>query len=199
MPYMIQRHAHNLLWVTMHGHLVIDQAEAYFREMWQLLDGCPRPTDLLVDGRRISGAGGGARQRTEQIAHHPHLGHIAFVVSEQHMLIFAPLVKLVSGIGLFGDEHAALDYLRAARGLPPVIDLQLPVPRPDPAQHPPAAVSAPVVAPSVPAAHAPPRTVPTATHAAVAPRYRAPATRMLHRLADMVDGWADTLRSRDYE
>lgn len=132
MPYQIARHAEHLLWVTMHGHLSLDQAQAYYREMWALLDSCAGPTDLLVDGRQIAGAGFGARQRTEQIVRHGRLGHIAFVVREQHLLLFAPFVRLVSGIGLFGDEDEALDYLRAARGLPPVTDLQLPIdPPPD--------------------------------------------------------------------
>lgn len=133
MPYSITRHAEHLLWVVMDGHLALHHAEGYFNEMWDLLDASPAPTDLLVDGRRIAGAAPGARRRTEQIAHHPHLGHLAFVVGEFHMLLFAPLVKLVSGVGLFGDEREALAYLRAARGLPPVGDLALPGLAPPPA------------------------------------------------------------------
>jgi hypothetical protein len=126
MPYSITRHAEHLVWVVMDGHLALHHAESYFCEMWQLLDGCSAPMDLLVDGRRIAGAAQGARKRTEQIAHHPNLGHLAFVVGEFHMLLFAPFVKLVSGIGLFGDEGEALAYLRSARGLPPVVGLDLP-------------------------------------------------------------------------
>lgn len=126
MPYSINRCAEHLVWVVLEGHLALNHAERYFSEMWDLLDTTTAPTDLLVDGRQIVGAAPGARRRTEQIAHHPNLGHLAFVVSEFHMLLFAPLVKLVSGVGLFGDEHEALSYLRAARGLPPVVDLALP-------------------------------------------------------------------------
>jgi hypothetical protein len=126
MPYRITRSAESLVWVVMEGHLTLPQAEGYFAEMWDLLDGCPAPTDLLVDGRRIAGAAHGARRRTEQIAHHPHLGHLAFVVGELHLLLFAPLVKLVSGVGLFGDEREALGFLRESRGLPLTLSLELP-------------------------------------------------------------------------
>lgn len=118
MPYSITRHADDLVWVEMDGHLALQQAECYFLEMWSLLDMSEQPLDLLVDGRRIAGAAPGARRRTEQVAHHPNMGHLAFVVSEHHLLLFAPLVKLVSGVGLFGDEHEALGYLCAARGRP---------------------------------------------------------------------------------
>jgi hypothetical protein len=118
MPYSITRHADDLVWVEMDGHLALQQAECYFLEMWSLLDMSKQPLDLLVDGRRIAGAAPGARRRTEQVAHHPNMGHLAFVVSEHHLLLFAPLVKLVSGVGLFGDEHEALGYLCAARGRP---------------------------------------------------------------------------------
>ncbi|MGQ9926676.1 MAG: hypothetical protein ACUVS4_07375 [Chloroflexaceae bacterium] len=126
MPYRITRHSDDLFWVVFEGHLALDQANTYFNELWALFDTCTQPTDLLVDGRRISGASPAARRRMEQVAHHPRLGHLAFVVSEHHLLIFAPLVKLVSGIGLFGNEFEALDYLRSSRGLPPVIDLAMP-------------------------------------------------------------------------
>lgn len=116
MPYRISRHAEHLVWVTFEGHLTTQHADSYFFELWSLLDSCPPPTDLLVDGRRISGGAPAARRRGDQILHHPHLGHLAFVVGELHLLFFAPLVKLVSGIGLFGDEGEALAYLRTARG-----------------------------------------------------------------------------------
>lgn len=144
MPYSITRHAEHLVWVVMEGHLTLHHAERYFSEMWELLDSCAEPTDMLVDGRRIAGAAHGARRRTEQIAHHPRLGHLAFVVGEFHLLVFAPFVKLVSGIGLFGSEDEALGYLRAARGLPPMADLALPNLPPPPADarsdaHPPRA------------------------------------------------------------
>lgn len=122
MPYTISSHPDHLLWVVMEGHLALPHAECYFHEMWGLLDELGGPTDLLVDGRRIAGAALGARRRTEEIAHHPNLGHLAFVVSEHHLLIFAPLVKLVSGVGMFGNESEAVGYLRAARGLPSFVE-----------------------------------------------------------------------------
>jgi hypothetical protein len=118
MPYQISRPAEAMLRVHMDGHIDMRQANAYFEEIWATLNGCPRPTDLLVDGRQMQSANHQARQRTEQVAHHPHLGHIAFVVSAQHLLMFAPFVWLVSGIGLFGDEEAALAYLQKERGRP---------------------------------------------------------------------------------
>lgn len=132
MPYRITRHADDLIWVVMEGHLTLAHAEVYFHELWGLLDRCPHPTDLLLDGRAFGGASSSVRRRTDQIAHHPHLGHLAFVVGEAHLLLFAPFVKLVSGIGMFGSEHEAIDYLRAARGLPPVADLELPIAPPAP-------------------------------------------------------------------
>lgn len=147
MPYSITRSAEHLVWVVIEGHLTLDHAESYFGEMWELLDTSAAPTDLLVDGRRIAGAAQGARRRTEQIAHHPNLGHLAFVVGELHLLLFAPLVKLVSGIGLFGDEREAMDYLRAARGLPALADLGLPNLPPPPATCPEAHGAQPAPAP----------------------------------------------------
>ena len=98
--------------------------------MWALLDVSTHPLDLLVDGRRIVSAAPGARRRTEQIAHHPNLGQLAFVVSEHHLLLFAPLVKLVSGLGLFGNTHEALAYLQSTRGrsLPEHLLQDLPLP-----------------------------------------------------------------------
>lgn len=136
MPYEIDRHMHDMLWVKIHGYLAMDHAESYLQELWRTMNDCPRPTDLLVDGRHISGGSGGARQRTEQIAHHPHLGHIAFVVSAQHLLVFAPLVNLVSGIGLFGNEQDALSFLHNARGTSTVGNGNLPnlLPRSAPSQ-----------------------------------------------------------------
>lgn len=161
MPYRITRHGDDLVWVTLEGHLSRDHAENYYAEMWSLLEACPMPTDLLVDGRYIAGASPGARRRTEEIAHHPHLGHLAFVVNTHHLLIFAPLVKLVSGIGLFGDEYEALQYLRGNRGTPPhTVHLDLPsfqeyarpspapmiMPEPEPLGPPPTAVARAVAA-----------------------------------------------------
>ncbi|WP_245863231.1 hypothetical protein [Candidatus Viridilinea mediisalina] len=118
MPYTITRHNEDLIWVEMEGYLALHQAESYFVELWSILDASTQPLDLLVDGRRIAGGAPGARRRTEQVVHHPNLGHMAFVVGEYHLLVFAPFVKLVSGIGLFGNEQEALSYLYAARGRP---------------------------------------------------------------------------------
>jgi hypothetical protein len=136
MPYSITRHAEDLIWVEMEGHLALHHAECYFVEMWSILDAAVQPLDLLVDGRRIAGAAPGARRRTEQIVHHPNMGHLAFVVGEYHLLLFAPLVKLVSGIGLFGNEHEAISYLYASRGrpFPEHIRSNLP-PQPDELHH----------------------------------------------------------------
>jgi hypothetical protein len=136
MPYQINRHAHNMLWVTMQGHLAMDHAEGYFQEMWRTLDGCPRPTDLLIDGRHMQSANNSARQRTEQIIHHPHIGHIAFVVSAHHLLLFAPLMKLVSGIGMFGDERAAMEFLSGTCGTPTIVSGGLPAMPPRPQELP---------------------------------------------------------------
>ena len=126
MPYRITRHPEQLIWIVVDGHMSMHHAECYLHDVWELLDNSTTPQDLLVDGRQITNADPGARQRTEQVAHHPNLGHVAFVVGDLHLLLLAPLLKLVSGIGLVGDDHAALAYLRSSRGLPPVGDLGLP-------------------------------------------------------------------------
>lgn len=126
MPYEIIRRSSDLVWVKMHGRLTVAHAEHYFCEMWQMLDSCPQRTDLLVDGRHMEDAPYAARQRTEQVAHHPHLGHVAFVVSQHHVLLFAPLMRLVSGIGLFGNEPEALEFLCKECQKPAVGDLGLP-------------------------------------------------------------------------
>jgi hypothetical protein len=184
MPYTINRYTHDLLWVVMHGHLSREHAEAYFHDMWRLLDESPCSTDLLVDGRRIAEASHGARQRTEQIAHHPHLGHIAFVVSGHHLLLFAPFVKLVSGIGLFGEETEALDYLRVSRGQSGKIALPNLPPRPETLN------GAAAHLPSQPAAPIPNRT-----------RFERPhgsgATGFLNSLSSAIEGWARIPRDRD--
>jgi hypothetical protein len=131
MPYEIMRHSSQLVWVRLRGHLTLDHAERYFRDMWRTLDDCPSSTDLLVDGRHIDGAAFGARQRTEQVVHHPHLGQIAFVISQHHLLLFAPLMRLVSGISLCATEQEALAYLQKAHGNKRFVDhplAQIPLP-----------------------------------------------------------------------
>ncbi|GAB4438988.1 MAG: hypothetical protein OHK0015_33300 [Chloroflexi bacterium OHK40] len=196
MPYQIARHSDDLLWVVMEGQLALEHAERYFCELWELLDGCPSPTDLLVDGRSLVSASPAARRRTEQVAHHPHLGHLAFVVSEHHLLLFAPFVKLVSGIGLFGNEHDALAYLRTARSLPTIRDAGLPTLPPPPT---PRTTPAPERATAPPAqSNGPPRPLPPPrTPVASGPSTRRPApdpsVRVLHTLTDIVDGWTSSL------
>ncbi len=143
MSYSIALHEADLLWVTLEGQMDQSEAERYLAEIWKLLSRCPCPTCLLVDGRQIGKVTRAAQQRTDKVVHHPHIGHIAFVVRQQHLLLFAPIVKLVSGIGMFGTESSALDYLRKVRGLPPVLDfsLHIDIPRPpefgddEPQQH----------------------------------------------------------------
>lgn len=120
MPYQLTMRAPDLLWVVIHGRFERTTAEKYYHDAWGMLNDCPRPTDLLLDGRGISGMmDHGARHWTDRVAHHPHLGHIAFVVPQQHLLIFAPFVKLVSGIGMFGSDHEALAFLHQNRGKSP--------------------------------------------------------------------------------
>ncbi len=126
MLYQIVRHESDLLWVVMRGHMEMHHADAFFQDIWGRLDDSPHPTDLLVDGREMHSANYAARRRSEQVAHHPHLGHIAFVVEQKHMLVFAPMVRLFSGIGLFGNEHDALKFLLSSRGLPSLHESKLP-------------------------------------------------------------------------
>lgn len=189
MPYRITRHSEDLFWVVFEGHLALDQANTYFNELWMLFDSCTQPTDLLVDGRRISGASPAARRRMEQVAHHPRLGHLAFVVSEHHLLIFAPLVKLVSGIGLFGNEIEALDYLRSARGLPPAINPAMPglPPRPDGVQP----VEHHAETPPNGASHQRPPAY-TLPHGRAGQRQ---ASGLFGGLNDVLDGWSNNIRN----
>lgn len=115
MSYTLTMHKPDLMWVVMQGHLDIQTANAYFDEVWQRLDACPNPTDMLVDGRQMKNAKFEARRRTEQVIHHPNLGNMAFIVSQTHLLWLAPLARLVNGIGLFGNEQEALAFLHTAR------------------------------------------------------------------------------------
>lgn len=236
MPYQFKLHAPDLLWVVMHGHMELEHAEAYYYDIWQTLDSCPHPTDLLVDGRGLHSATFAARRRTEQVAHHPHLGNIAFVVREHHLLLFAPLARLVSGIGLFGAEHEALIYLRSSRGqyslsgaatvrqaeqamghtsnesvprvAPPVPILPSHQPPASPSSLvpstpqpvPPAVPSSLVLPTPQPGPPVPPvnptptQPAPAAPPAPTQPRSLS-ATRGLHRLTDLVNGWARNLEA----
>lgn len=125
MPYTLTMHRSDLLWVVMSGHLDMDTANSYFDEVWRKLDSCPCPTDMLVDGRSMKDARHEARSRTEQIIHHPHLGHMAFIVSQKHLLWLAPLARLVNGIGLCGTEQEAVEFLEKSRHAPPVRALDI--------------------------------------------------------------------------
>lgn len=120
MPYHLMLRSPDLMWVVMHGQMDMAMAEAYLQDTWHMLDGCPTPTDMLVDGRGMKSGDLGGRRHTEQVLHHPNLGHVAFVVGKQHLLMFAPLVRFVSGIGLFGNEDDAVKFLQSARHLPPL-------------------------------------------------------------------------------
>jgi hypothetical protein len=195
MPYQIIRHSDELIWVTFEGHVALDHAESYFHEMWQALDSCSKRTDVLVDGRWIGGGHQNARKRAEQIIHHPNLAHLAFVVAEQHLLLFAPLVKLVSGVGLFGNEHEAIDFLRASRGLPPLHAMNLPV---SPLQQPDAAERelgrSRTAAPRSKPGAARPKHTPAKPQTTV-PTPPKPALRFLNSLTDVVDGLNKNLGS----
>jgi hypothetical protein len=98
-------------------------------------------------------------------------------------------VKLVSGIGLFGNEFEALDYLRSSRGLPPVIDLAMAglPPLSDEAQ------------PSEHRAEPPPASadhqrppVYTMPHGRAGRRQ---ASGLFGGLTDMLDGWTNNIRN----
>lgn len=182
MPYRITRHTEDLLWVVFEGHLTMDQANAYFKELWALFDACTQSADLLVDGRKISGGSPAVRQRMEQVVHHPRLRHLAFVVSEQHLLFFAPLVKMVSGIGLFGNETDALNYLRSVKAQPPVRGLMMPSLPPLPGE----------LQKNKP--HAANGAHPSSTHA-TGQRAGRPPSGIFSGLADIFDGWTSNIRN----
>ncbi|NJP05988.1 MAG: hypothetical protein HC837_10370 [Chloroflexaceae bacterium] len=152
MPYELKMHSTDLLWIVVSDPMNTTMAESYFNDVWQTLDTCPCMTDLLVDARGAREVNGSVRQRTEQVIHHAHLGHIAFVVGQAHLLWLAPLVRLVSGVGLFGNEHEAVAFLHKSRSLPPLHELKLP----NLPEHP--FVKGKTVAhPTVPATHKPGR------------------------------------------
>lgn len=117
MPYQLMLRTPGLLHVAMFGPLQLEVAEAFFQDAWQLLDGCPNPTDILVDGRGLQTMNDTARRRAEQVVYHPHIGHIAFVVRPEHISMIAPVIQAESGIGLFGSEREALRFLNDSRTL----------------------------------------------------------------------------------
>ncbi|MCG8352505.1 MAG: STAS/SEC14 domain-containing protein [Chloroflexales bacterium] len=198
MPYQFSLHMSNLLWVELYGQMELDHAESYFHDIWRALDECRNPTNMLVDGRRLHSASHAARRRTEQVAHHPHLGHIAFVVSQHHLLLFAPLVRFVSGVSIFGNEQEALTFLSNLSALPAA--RELPVPRPPEYQRELSGKvqAAPEETDSSP--HHQPHTPPPAAmrHNTPPPpvvRRPAPASKPPARLTDMVHDWARNIES----
>lgn len=118
MPYHVMLRTPELLQITLRGHLQNNVAQAFFEDVWQMLDDGPSPLHLLVDGRGIQSASQTARNQFEQIGQHPHLGHIAFVVGQPHVLLFAPVVRFIGGVGLFSSEQEALTCLQAVQNFP---------------------------------------------------------------------------------
>jgi hypothetical protein len=195
MPYQFSFHTSDLLWVEVYGHMELEHAEAYFHDIWRALDECRNPTNMLLDGRGLHSASHAARRRTEQVAHHPHLGHVAFVVSQHHFLLFAPLVRFVSGISIFGNEQEALTFLAHSSALP--MARELPVSRPPEYQRElSGSVQAAPEETHVSPAHQPPASPPTATqHNSPPSPTRRPARRSSNRLTDMVHDWARNIES----
>ncbi|MFP4440544.1 MAG: hypothetical protein ACLFVO_25200 [Chloroflexaceae bacterium] len=118
MPYHVMLRTPELLQITLRGHLQNNVAQAFFEDVWQMLDDGPSPLHLLVDGRGIQSASQTARSQFERIGQHPHLGHIAFVVGQPHVLLFAPVVRFIGGVGLFSSEQEALKCLQAVQNFP---------------------------------------------------------------------------------
>lgn len=181
MPYHLSLCAPNLLHITLQGLLPLEVAEAFAQDTWQLLDECPTPTSLLFDGRSIQEASNTARRRVEQVLRHPCIGHIAFVVNQQHVPFLTSVVQFAQGIELFGNEQDALRFLHAAQALSCTNDMHQQT-----ASQP---ARAPALTVSIPLEH------PTSEHLASADAthertQRSPSdsvARTLHCLMDMLD------------
>lgn len=118
MSYQIRQLASDLVHITMSGHVDKDTAEVYHPEAWQLLDACPRPTNIIMDARDVQSVCPKARKIVDQIQDHPNVGTIAFVVRHRYLLLFSPVVQFFSGLRMFGSEDEAMTFFQAQVAVP---------------------------------------------------------------------------------
>jgi hypothetical protein len=111
MPYELNLLAPNLLHVKMSGHVDVDTANCYYPEAWQKLDGCPRPTYIIMDARGVESTSPAARNVADKVRNHPNVGTIAFIVRQRYLLMFSPVMQFFSKIRLFGDDQEAIAFL----------------------------------------------------------------------------------------
>lgn len=112
MPYQLKQLAPDLVHVVMSGHVDKETAEIYHPEAWQLLDSCPKPTNIIMDAREVQSVCPVARNTVDKIRFHPHVGTIAFVVRHRYLLLFSPVVQIFSGFRMFGNEDEALAFFK---------------------------------------------------------------------------------------
>jgi len=112
MSYDLKLLAPNLLRVEMCGHVDKQTAEEYVPAAWNMLDNCPKPTNILVNTCGIESSCPVARSIIEKVKHHPNVGMYIFVVTQPYLLLFSSIVKFFGGIHLFGSEEEALAFLQ---------------------------------------------------------------------------------------
>lgn len=111
MPYSLNLLAPDLLHIDMHGHIDKQTAEDYLPKAWELMDNCPKPTNILTDIRRVNGCHSQSRGIIEKLKNHPNAGMYVFIVPA-YLLVFAPMVKILGNVYLYGTMEEALAFLQ---------------------------------------------------------------------------------------
>ncbi len=113
MPYHLILHTPDTLYASLQGPIEIETATALVQDIWQMLDDCGHPTQILLDGRAGQIDSCVARFCIEHIIQHMHLGHMALVVNQAYAHVFTPLVQSVPNITMFENQRDALLFLQA--------------------------------------------------------------------------------------
>lgn len=113
MPYHLVLHTPDTLYVSLQGSIEIETATALVQDIWQMLDDCFNPTQIVLDARGSQIDSGVARFCVEHIIQHVHLGHMALVIGQAQAQVFTPLVQSVPTIAIFEHQRDALRFLQA--------------------------------------------------------------------------------------
>lgn len=113
MPYHLVLHTPDTLYASLQGSIEIETATALVQDIWQMLDDCFNPTQILLDARGSQIDSCVARFCVEHIIQHMHLGHMALVISPAHGHVFTPLVQSVPAVTIFEHQRDALLFLQA--------------------------------------------------------------------------------------
>ncbi len=121
MPYHLVLHTPDTLYASLQGSIEIETATALVQDIWQMLDDCFNPTQILLDARGSQIDSCVARFCVEHIIQHMHLGHMALVISQDYMHLFAPMVQSVPSVTIFEQQRDALLFLQAVDRTQPVL------------------------------------------------------------------------------